>query len=89
MSGAVCGSNHQLGVFPVGDVIEAVGFPSFENYLPVLEDATFRKTKEPKISITPKPASIEELQNGSHHAEYVSLSGKLIERTGNNTVPKQ
>jgi signal transduction histidine kinase len=71
----------QSGIFPPGEVVEAVGFPSFENYLPLLQDAAFRETQESPVPIKPKPALIEELQNGLHHADYVSLTGKLIERT--------
>ena len=64
-----------------GDTVEAVGFPSFENYLPLLQDAVFRKVQTPPIVIQPKPVTIDEVQSGLHHAEYVSLTGKLIERT--------
>jgi signal transduction histidine kinase len=64
-----------------GDTVEAIGFPSIENFLPVLQDAVFRKVEKPAISTQPKAVNIDELQNGLHHAEYVSLTGKLIERT--------
>jgi signal transduction histidine kinase len=80
-SGGLQVQNRQPGIFSPGELVEAVGFPSFENYLPVLQDATFRKTQELPVPVRPRPASIEELQNGLHHAEYVSLIGKLIERT--------
>ena len=73
--------NRQVGIFLPGEVVEAVGFPSFENYLPVLQDATFQRTQALRVPVKPRPASVEELQNGLHHAEYVSLQGKLIERT--------
>lgn len=64
-----------------GDVIEAVGFPGFENFLPVLQDAVFRKTPEPRVVVKPAPEPIEDLQQGLHHAGYVSLKGKLVDRT--------
>ncbi|MEJ0089857.1 MAG: histidine kinase [Limisphaerales bacterium] len=80
-SGGLQIQNRQPGIYSPGEVIEAVGFPSFENYLPVLQDAAFQKTQEPPVPVKPRPASIEELQNGLHHAEYVSVVGKLIERT--------
>jgi len=47
--------------FSPGDVIEAVGFPAVENFLPVLEDAVFRQTTEPRISLKPQPATPAEL----------------------------
>lgn len=64
-----------------GELVEAVGFPSFENFLPVLQDAVFRKVETPAVPVQPRPVTIAELQNGLHNAEYVSLAAKLIERT--------
>jgi signal transduction histidine kinase len=66
-----------------GETVEAVGFVSFENFLPALQDAVFRRTSEPPVALKPKPASIAELQNGLHRADYISLTGRLIERTFN------
>jgi signal transduction histidine kinase len=66
-----------------GEVVDAVGFLSFENYLPVLQDAVFRDTGEPLVLVKPHLATIEELQSGLYHADYISLSGKLIELTIN------
>jgi len=66
-----------------GEVVDAVGFLSFENYLPVLQDAVFRDTGDPRVPIKPHPATIEELQSGLYHADYISLSGRLIELTVN------
>ncbi|MEI9960330.1 MAG: hypothetical protein WDM76_04120 [Limisphaerales bacterium] len=54
-SGGLQVQTHQPGTFSPGEVVEAVGFPSFENYLPILQDATFRETQEPQVSIKPKP----------------------------------
>jgi signal transduction histidine kinase len=63
-----------------GDVIEAVGFPAVENFLPVLEDAVFRKTDEPRINVAPKNVPMEELLQGLHHADLITLKGKLLDR---------
>jgi signal transduction histidine kinase len=73
--------SRQSAVFAPGEVVEAVGFPNFENYLPVLQDAIFRKLPGPRVPIQARPVTMGELQNGLHHAEYVSLAGTLIERT--------
>jgi signal transduction histidine kinase len=70
-----------MAAFSPGEVVEAVGFPSFDQYLPVLQDAVVRLTKEPSVFLPPKPASLEDLQNGLHHADLVSLKGRLINRT--------
>lgn len=61
-------------------MVEAVGFPAVENFLPVLEDAIFRKTAEPRTNLKPKTATVGELQKGLHHADFVTLRGRLIER---------
>jgi signal transduction histidine kinase len=73
--------SRQNTVCAPGEVVEAVGFPSFENYLPVLQDAIFQKVPVPSLAVKPKAVTVAELQGGLHHAEYVSLTGKLIERT--------
>ncbi len=63
-----------------GDVVEAVGFPAVENFLPVLDDAAFRKTSEPPIEIEPRDISVADLQLGKGHASYVTLKGILVDR---------
>jgi len=63
-----------------GEVVEAVGFPTVENFLPVLEDAVFRETTDPSITLVPRATTIAELQQGLHHSDYVSLRGRLIDR---------
>jgi hypothetical protein len=73
-----------------GAVVEAVGFPAVENYLPVLEDAIFRKTSAPWVALQPTNAMVDELQDGKHHADLITLQGRLIDRlvrsAGQNTA---
>jgi signal transduction histidine kinase len=63
-----------------GDVIDAVGFPGVRKFLPVLEDAVLRKTDKPRVVLQPKKTSIAELLEGLHHADFISLEGKLLDR---------
>lgn len=63
-----------------GDTVEAVGFPAVENYLPVLEDATVRRTSEPHVEVAPHKVTVTDLQKGLHHAELITLQGRLIDR---------
>jgi signal transduction histidine kinase len=63
-----------------GDVVEAVGFSAVDNFLPVLEDASFRKTVDPWVEPQPKSATINGLLEGIHHADLISLRGRLIDR---------
>jgi signal transduction histidine kinase len=66
-------------VYP-GETVEAVGFPAVENFLPVLEDAVFRKTTEPLVKLKPKTVTLAQMQEGRHHADLVTLRGRLIDR---------
>jgi len=66
----------QLVTFTPGEVVEAVGFWDFEQSLPVLQDAVFRKTDEPIQKVEPKPATIGELQAGYRHADLIRLQGR-------------
>jgi signal transduction histidine kinase len=63
-----------------GDVVEAVGFPAVENYLPVLEDAVFKKTFEPRVELKPQLLTVTALQKGTNHADLIRLQGRLIDR---------
>lgn len=73
--------SRQLAAFQQGEVIEAVGFLGFEGYLPVLEDAEFRKTAQPSVAVRPVRTTIGRIIGGLHHADFVSLNGKLMDRT--------
>lgn len=78
-SGGLCVKSRQIEVMSVGDMIEAVGFADFENFLPVLNDAVFRKTSEPRKALTPKAVTIQEVEDGLCHAALVTLKGKLLD----------
>ncbi len=73
--------NRQLETLTPGDVVEAVGFLDFEHFLPVLQDAVVRKTGEARETVKPKPAPIWELQAGYRHADLITLSGRVLDRT--------
>jgi signal transduction histidine kinase len=71
----------QLTPFSPGEVVDAVGFPGLDQYLPVLQDAVLQGTLEPVVAFTPKDVSVDELLAGLHHADFISLKGKLLNRT--------
>ncbi len=64
-----------------GDVVEAVGFPDFEEFLPVLQDATFRKAREARQPPTTKAVTVPELEGGYRHADLVTIQGKVLDST--------
>lgn len=72
--------SRQRDALAAGDTIEAVGFPDFEHFRPVLQDAIFRKTGAAPVAVTPKAVATRELQDGLHHADFVTLQGRLLDR---------
>jgi signal transduction histidine kinase len=70
----------QPETFTPGDVVEVVGFPKVENFLPVLQDAFARKTGEPNVKPVPQNASIRGIESGLHQADFITLQGKVIDR---------
>ena len=63
-----------------GDRVEAVGFRDLQDFLPVLSDVIVRPDPETEIELHPKELPAWELQNGLHHADYVAVSGTLLDR---------
>ena len=62
-----------------GDVVEAVGFPEFDNFLPALNDAIFQKAPEPRANVEAVVPSIEDLLAGLHHSDFITVQGKLLD----------
>ncbi|HUA67748.1 MAG TPA: histidine kinase [Candidatus Saccharimonadales bacterium] len=79
-SGGLQIKSSQVNPLARGDVVEAVGFPGFENFLPVLEDAVFRKASGPRVNVTPTNAPVAEILQGLHHSDLVTIRGKLLDR---------
>lgn len=73
--------SRQTKLLTVGEVVDVVGFPAFENYLPVLEDAIYRPSNEPGQTVKARPATMQEIQDGLHHADLVTLTAKVLDRT--------
>jgi signal transduction histidine kinase len=72
--------NRERARFAPGDVIEAVGFPNLDHFLPVLEDAACRKLDAPRAEVIARRVSTDELQAGLHHANLITLRAKLLDR---------
>jgi signal transduction histidine kinase len=67
--------------FSPGEVVEAAGFPDFDHFLPVLEDAVLRRTSEPRQTVLAKTVAVTNIQAGLHHADVIRLSGKVLDRS--------
>ncbi|MCW1924079.1 histidine kinase [Luteolibacter arcticus] len=63
-----------------GEQIQAVGFRDLESFLPVLSDVVIRPDSGPAITLQAKDMPAWQLQNGLHHADFVAVSGHLLDR---------
>jgi len=70
----------QPETFVTGDMVEVVGFPEVENFLPVLQDAFVRITGEPNVKPAPQNATIRSIESGLHQADFITLQGKVVDR---------
>ena len=80
-SGGLHVESQQTTALLPGDLVEAVGFPEFVNYQPVLKDAVFRKIGETRQPVAARAVPFEEWHNGSHPAELLILRGRLVDRS--------
>lgn len=62
-----------------GDWVEAAGFADLENFLPVLADANFRPSKPRPDKIVPREFPAAALMDGLQHANYVTVTGRLLD----------
>lgn len=69
----------QLEPFQRGDEVEALGFPSFGKYTPVLEDAVLRRTRTGSVPVA-LGITAEQALSGDYEAGLVSLEARLLER---------
>jgi signal transduction histidine kinase len=74
--------------FLPGTVIEAIGFPELEHYLPVLNDALCRKVEEKPMDVVPRHSSAEELQGGLHHGDLITVRVRLLDRSVRRTLDR-
>jgi signal transduction histidine kinase len=79
-SGGLQIKSHEAISLSKGDVVEAVGFPEFEGFLPVLEDAVVKKSSDARVAVAPANVSINDLLSGLHHSDFITMQGKLLDR---------
>src|SRR5262249_21302612 len=71
----------ETSIFAPGEIVEAIGFPVVERYLPILQDATLIRKNEFQTPVVPQKVSIPVLLEGLHHSDLVTLEGKLLDRS--------
>ncbi|HVU25513.1 MAG TPA: sensor histidine kinase [Opitutus sp.] len=67
--------------FTPGEQIEAAGFLEYENYLPFLRDATLHPSGATGTPLPPRPVPVADIRNGFHHADVITLRGRIISRS--------
>jgi signal transduction histidine kinase len=77
----------ETNAFTPGEVVEAIGFPGVERFLPVLEDATLIRKGKSDEPIVPQKATIQEVFRGLHQADLISLQGRLLDRSVRFSMP--
>ena len=80
-SGALQVKCRETNTFAPGEIVEAIGFPNLQNFLPVLDDATLIRTKESRKTIVPEKVAIPRLFSGFHHSELICLQGMLLDHS--------
>ena len=80
-SGGLRIESKQLDPFAVGDEVEAAGFLEYENFLPLLRDSSLKKTSAVPAPAQPRAVPINEIRNGLHHAELITLRGRILDRS--------
>lgn len=71
----------ELSSVKAGDWVEAVGFMDIEMFLPLLSDAEIHlKNEQARSPILPTRRKFGELLDGLLHADYVTITGELIDR---------
>ena len=80
-SGGLQVKSRQAEPLAVGAVVEAVGFPEYDGFLPVLTDAVFKKHKAAGTPVAAKAVTVKEIQDGLHHAGLITLTAQLLDRS--------
>ncbi|MFO1476469.1 MAG: histidine kinase [Verrucomicrobiota bacterium] len=65
-----------------GDEVDVVGFPEFDNFLPVLRDSVYSVTGTNQARrVEAIPAEIRDIRAGFHHADLVTMKAKLLDHS--------
>lgn len=65
----------------LGAQVEAVGFLEYENYLPLLRDATLKLAGPPAAPMLARTVPMAEIKNGLHDADFIRVRGRIVARS--------
>lgn len=67
--------------FTLGEPVDAVGFTEYEGHLPLLRDVVIRPTRGLNAPVVPRPVGFAEIARGEHHAELITLRGRILDHS--------
>ncbi|HEX7362217.1 MAG TPA: response regulator [Bryobacteraceae bacterium] len=83
----LCASAAQKAKLTPGEVVDMVGFPVADEYLPTLESATWRLAGA-GAPVRATPITVKQALGGRYDSELVSIRGTLIARNRTATGPR-
>lgn len=63
-----------------GEWVQAAGYPDLDNGLPILSDAMLKPAEDPLPPVTPGEVMAGQLLDDVMHADFVAVTGKLLDR---------
>jgi diguanylate cyclase (GGDEF)-like protein len=87
-SDGLCVENARSFVFPVGSVVDVVGFPKFGAAIPALSDVTLRLANQPAATPTVLQLTAADALKGTGSGWLVAVDGELI-GVSSNTQERQ
>jgi signal transduction histidine kinase len=77
-SGGIRVETPQVELFSPGDQVEAAGFLEFDHHLPLLRDASLKKSSATLSPVAPRLVPVADVKLGMHHADLITLRGKVL-----------
>ncbi|MGH9618774.1 MAG: response regulator [Bryobacteraceae bacterium] len=75
----LCASAAQKARLTPGEVVDMVGFPVADEYMPTLQSATWRAAA-PAVPVPAVPITVKQALSGRYDSELVRIQGTLINR---------
>jgi signal transduction histidine kinase len=80
-SGGIRVETPQVELFSPGDQVEAAGFLEFDHHLPLLRDASLKRSSATLSPVVPRLAPVADVKQGMHHADLITLRGKVLSQS--------
>jgi signal transduction histidine kinase/CheY-like chemotaxis protein len=78
-TGGLCTATAQSGTFPLGSLVDIVGFPVANGSAPTLEEAIVRPAG-PGQPVLAEPITAKQAMVGAHEAKLIQVQGRLLDQ---------